>query len=178
MPTDKNSEKYDLDNGTFAERLKAARKKVHLTGKNVAEITGMNYQTYMSYEMNKNLPSAENLIKISNALGVSTDYLLKGYDAINETPKLKKSHVIQLPTGSNMSDISPLIDEITEMLRLDKNVNFEGKPLDAEARKLIFIELCLMQSDLVFGESDVDNKILGNKVKAFRLMHRKAQEIK
>lgn len=63
---------------TLNQRLKKAREQLHLTGKEVAGKAGINYQTYMNYEKGSSLPTAENLVRISNILGVSTDYLLKG----------------------------------------------------------------------------------------------------
>lgn len=70
----------------FQQRLIKARKNIHFTGKNVADKAGIKYQTYMNYENKGSLPSAENLIKLSSVLGVSIDYLLKGYESITDPP--------------------------------------------------------------------------------------------
>lgn len=119
---------------TFAQRLKAARKNIHRTGKDVAEMAGMNYQTYMSYENDTRsiLPSAENLIKISNVLGVSTDYLLKGDKSVKFVPGGQNVD----DSSSDESDIDVFINKIIDLLSNDKNVNFRGYPITSDNAKL------------------------------------------
>lgn len=60
---------------TIAESFKRFRKEHGLTQAQVANALGVTQQAYQVYE-NKTVPTATVLIKISNAFGVSTDYLL------------------------------------------------------------------------------------------------------
>ena len=62
----------------MGQRIASARKAKNLTQEQLAELSGVSYQTISSAELNKKSLRAENIIKISQALGVSTDYLLTG----------------------------------------------------------------------------------------------------
>jgi transcriptional regulator with XRE-family HTH domain len=62
----------------LGKRLKIIRKERKATQKEIAQVLGINYQQLNKYECGQNLPPAEMLVKISNALGVTTDYLLTG----------------------------------------------------------------------------------------------------
>lgn len=67
---------------TIAESLKRFRKDFKLTQAQVADKLGMLQQSYYKYESGKNMPSAEFVLNLANAYGVSTDYLL----GLSDTP--------------------------------------------------------------------------------------------
>lgn len=60
----------------FSERLKALRIKNQVTQKEIAEYLNIKTNAYQNYEYGKREPNIDNLIKISNYLNVSADYLL------------------------------------------------------------------------------------------------------
>ncbi len=60
----------------FSERLKNLRKQAHLTQVDVAEKLGISQQAYASWERGIKKPTQENLVKISQVLNVSIDYLV------------------------------------------------------------------------------------------------------
>ena len=60
----------------ISESLKRCREHFNLTQAQVAESIGILQQTYYKYEAGKNVPSADVVVKLANAYGVSTDYLL------------------------------------------------------------------------------------------------------
>jgi len=62
----------------MGKRLKAERKKYHLTQENIAEMLDISVKHYSEVERGITGLSIENIIKISNILNVTTDYLLKG----------------------------------------------------------------------------------------------------
>lgn len=62
----------------MGQRIASARKAKNLTQEQLAELSGVSYQTISSAELNKKSLRAENIIKISQALVVSADYLLTG----------------------------------------------------------------------------------------------------
>ena len=62
----------------MGQRIASARRAKNLTQEQLAELSSVSYQTISSAELNKKSLRAENIIKISQALGVSTDYLLTG----------------------------------------------------------------------------------------------------
>ena len=59
-------------------RLKRYRIENHLTQEELAEKAGITPQTVSSAELGKKALRPENIIRISSALGISTDYLLLG----------------------------------------------------------------------------------------------------
>lgn len=60
----------------FSERLKKLRKDAGLTQVDVAEKLGISQPAYASWERGVKKPTQENLVKLSNILCVSVDYLL------------------------------------------------------------------------------------------------------
>ena len=60
----------------IAESLKRFRKEFKLTQSQVAATLGILQQTYYKYESGKNTPSAEIVVDLADAYGVSADYLL------------------------------------------------------------------------------------------------------
>lgn len=74
---------------TFKENVGAAlrrfRIKFNLNQRVVAKRIGIPYQSYQTYEYGKSVPSAEVIVKIADAYGVSTDYLLGRSDMPNPT---------------------------------------------------------------------------------------------
>ena len=62
----------------MGQRIASARKAKNLTQEQLAELSGVSYQTISSAQLNKKSLRAENIIKISQVLGVSTGYLLTG----------------------------------------------------------------------------------------------------
>lgn len=60
----------------FAERLKELRKQAHLTQVELAKRLGIGQSSYADWERGRKKPTQENLVKISQVLGVSIDYLV------------------------------------------------------------------------------------------------------
>ncbi|PYP90834.1 MAG: hypothetical protein DMG65_10010 [Candidatus Angelobacter sp. Gp1-AA117] len=63
---------------TLGDRIREVREERGWTLEKLAEKTGLSRSFLSEVENNKATPSAESVLKISNALGVSLDYLLKG----------------------------------------------------------------------------------------------------
>jgi len=62
----------------FAERLKKARNDRGLSQTELAKLVGIHYTQIGRYEKKGAQPSADVLSKLSNALGVSSDFLTNG----------------------------------------------------------------------------------------------------
>lgn len=60
----------------FEQRLKAARRRRSLTQAQLAQRMGLPTSSIGHFESGARQPSAANLVRLANALGVSTDYLL------------------------------------------------------------------------------------------------------
>lgn len=66
---------YKIEMG---KRLKEQRKYNHLTQEKIAEMLNISVKHYSEVERGITGLSVENIIKVSNILNVSIDYLLKG----------------------------------------------------------------------------------------------------
>ncbi len=62
----------------MGERLRRQRKQQHLTQEQLAECLNISIKHYSEAERGLVGLSVENLIKVSEVLGISLDYLLKG----------------------------------------------------------------------------------------------------
>ena len=63
---------------SFGKRLRWLRQQQKLTQTQVAEATAITRGNICNYELDKFIPTGENLLKISSFFNVSTDWLLTG----------------------------------------------------------------------------------------------------
>ena len=75
----------------IGHHISSARKSKKMTQEALAELADVSYQTISSAELGKKALRPENIIKISQALQVSTDYLLTGNRADRQS-KYKRLH--------------------------------------------------------------------------------------
>lgn len=69
----------------FSERLKTLRKEAGLTQVDVANKLGITQPAYASWERGVKKPTQENLVKISQVLNVSIDYLVgNSYEGVKK----------------------------------------------------------------------------------------------
>jgi transcriptional regulator with XRE-family HTH domain len=71
----------------FANRLKELRKQKNLSQTELGEIAKLHYTHIGRFERGLSKPNGETLMRLSEALGVSSDYLLEGIT--NEAAKAK-----------------------------------------------------------------------------------------
>lgn len=76
---------------SLGKRITNARKKLDMNQKELAEKCGITEATLSRYENELREPKGEVVVKIANALDVSTDYLLGRTDNRNLTVKDEKS---------------------------------------------------------------------------------------
>lgn len=89
----------------FAERLKKARNDRGLSQTELAKLVGIHYTQIGRYEKKGAQPSAEVLSKLSNALGVSSDYLTNGTsDDLAESSLTDKELLNQFKAIEKMGD--------------------------------------------------------------------------
>ena len=69
----------------FSERLKESRKRAGITQEALAKKIGVERSSVGKYESTGTIPSPDVLAKISQVLGVSTDYLLTGKNAKSDS---------------------------------------------------------------------------------------------
>lgn len=92
------------------ERLKTLRIKKNLSQNDMAESLQIPVTTYRSYEQGKREPNHDTLVKISNILNVTTDYLL-GREASFPTTDSMPDTFSKLPTDIQ-NDITNLMQHI------------------------------------------------------------------
>lgn len=108
---------YDFDK--MIERIKKIKKEKGLTNKQLSELAGVPYGT-----LNKILgsetkePSINAIIKISIALGVSTDYIINGTEEKNSPPELddERENIVKLLRTLKDSELEELESFIDYLL--------------------------------------------------------------
>jgi phage repressor protein C with HTH and peptisase S24 domain len=97
------------DKEGFAARLKMARGKIGITQQVLANKIGVSLTTIQNYEAGQ-IPKGGNAADLSEALGCSTDWLLKGNGDVKEKTSAKTEHDGLLDeTGAEMLFV-PLVD--------------------------------------------------------------------
>lgn len=84
----------------IADSLKGIRKSKNMTQKQVADIIGINTQTYATYERGRNEAPAEIIIRLSYLYNLPTDILLQR----DNVTKDKKSIMEQLDSFNEVID--------------------------------------------------------------------------
>lgn len=95
------------------QRIIDRRKKLGITQETLAEISDVTTQFVSYAESGKRAMRPENLLKIANALGVSTDYLLTG-DIVDKDLLLLSEKLSKL-TPSQLRIIENIIDECNNL---------------------------------------------------------------
>lgn len=112
----------------FSERLKNLRKQAHLTQVDVAEKLGISQQAYASWERGVKKPTQDNLVKISQILNVSIDYLVGNS---NERVKEDKLDNVELLFRMNSKGLT---EEEKEIFKKEL-IEFMEKRKEAFQRK-------------------------------------------
>lgn len=68
------------------------RKKRGYTQADIAKILNIGRAAYTSYEIGKNTPTTDSILKLADFYNVSTDYLLGRYKTTNKTTKQERLH--------------------------------------------------------------------------------------
>lgn len=77
--------RLDMENAllyNIGKRLSASRKKAGLTQEQLGEMAGLSIKMISAAENGHKAMRPENIVKICECLSISTDYLLKGTDAM------------------------------------------------------------------------------------------------
>lgn len=101
----------------LGSRLKQLRKQKRWTQKELAGKVDIRFQQLNKYESGLNIPPAEMLVRLADALGTSVDYLLTG-NPVEDSP-LASSRLFQrfkMLEGMNPSDREAIITLIDAMI--------------------------------------------------------------
>lgn len=139
------------------ENLKYFRELKGYTGKNFAELLGVSYTTYMSYENKNSEPKLNLLVKMASILGITVDELLG-----NENKNEIYSNGLKAIESLNFK-VDELYDEehqktMLYIKRIDSN--YEEIILSVEKNAFIFVI-----TDIISMAEEEKNKIIREKVK-------------
>lgn len=90
---------------TFGERLKGLREQKGLSQEELSHIVGISQTVISSYECDKSKPKFENIIPLSDALGVSLDILFDKDTSFNDK-QIKQFLYSQRDILSSSSDMN------------------------------------------------------------------------
>lgn len=91
---------------SIAERIKTARVRCGLTQELLTEKMSVSGSTIARWEQGKGFPRADELAALSDVLGVSTDYLIKGQEPV--TVDVINSTIQNNVTGDNNITTAPI----------------------------------------------------------------------
>lgn len=98
----------------MGKRIVSRRKQLRLTQEELAERAGITPQTISTAELGKKAMRPENIIRISEALGVSTDYLLLG--KVTDTDEQLLSKRIFTLTASQYRHLEDIVNSFIDMV--------------------------------------------------------------
>jgi transcriptional regulator with XRE-family HTH domain len=117
---------------SFAERLKALRKRKGYSQTELAELIDVHYTQISRYERSETIPNAQVVVNIAKALESTVDYLVSGPSLVSDTAE---TVVIQLNHPKAMQLLSAL-EELDLIHILKKNIHPSQKLSDKYAGKL------------------------------------------
>ncbi len=117
----------------FGARLKGLRKQKNWAQKELAAQVGIRFQQLNKYESGLNIPPAEMLVKLAEALGVSVDFLLTG-NPVEDSPLassrlFRRFKVLEALTADDQKTVIKVIDAIIAKERMASAL----APVDAAA---------------------------------------------
>ena len=108
----------------FSERLKNLRKQANLTQVDVAAKLGISQQAYASWERGVKKPTQENLVKISQILKVSIDYLVGNSNEYLKEDELDNVEILFRMNSNGLTEEEKLIfkKELIEFMKERKKL--------------------------------------------------------
>ena len=88
----------------FAERLKELRKQAHLTQVELSKRLGVGQSSYADWERGKKKPTQKNLVKLSQVLNVSIDYLVGNSDEEITNNELENIEILFRKYSEDLTD--------------------------------------------------------------------------
>lgn len=106
----------------FGARLKNLRKQKNWPQKELAAKVGLRFQQLNKYESGLNIPPAEMLVKLADALGVSVDFLLTG-NPVEDLPLasarlFRRFKVLEVLDSDDQETIIKVIDAMVAKQRM------------------------------------------------------------
>lgn len=109
----------NLNKKMLGKRIKHAREEKKLTQEKLAELIGVSTVYISHLEIGSKTPSLETLIKISNTLEVSIDYLLA--NNLNTSIDYLKGDIAKILNSCSTKDISLILALIKTIVEHNEN---------------------------------------------------------
>jgi transcriptional regulator with XRE-family HTH domain len=110
----------ELNKKLLGKRIREARLKKDLTQENLAETINVSSFYISRLESGSKSPSLETLVKISNALEVSIDYLLA--NTLHTSKDYLRGDIASLLNNCSANDLNLIITIIEAIIEHNKNV--------------------------------------------------------
>ena len=99
----------------IGKRIKSCRKEIGLTQEQLAELMDVTPQMISSAENGSKGIRPENIIKFSNALNISCDYILTGCTGITDL-----NHILEYSNNLDVNEIEQLIKLLQLLQKIAK----------------------------------------------------------
>lgn len=143
----------------FGNRLKALRKSLNYTQKELGEKLNISARVVGYYEANERFPDKYTLNRIADLFNVSTDYLLGRTDIESPVSSSNKETL----NVKDEKDIEKALNTALEQLEhSQEGLMFSGEPLDDETRELLKISL---ENSMRLAKQIAKNKFTPKKYK-------------
>jgi Zn-dependent peptidase ImmA (M78 family)/DNA-binding XRE family transcriptional regulator len=116
----------------FGDRLKMARKMIGLSQQKLGELAGVSKMSISKYERDLSIPKSKVLIKLSKALNVSIEYLLRPIEVSFSEPEFRKHS--RLTKKNEEKIIQKTHDWVERYLQVESLFNDTKKYSPAEYR--------------------------------------------
>ena len=113
----------DTKNVNLSVRLKQQRMQTGLSQKEFAEKINLAYAQYNRYERGDNVPNAETLSKLADALNISVDYLLEGEEKDAATANFEDKDLLKLfqeVEGLDKEDKDYIKKVVSDLVKIKK----------------------------------------------------------
>lgn len=126
---------------SFSLRIKSLRKEKKKTQQDIADLLKVRRSTYGEYERGKILPPMDKMKILADYFSVSVDYLVSGKQEMEVSEEI---------------DVSYNLKRALNHLKKDKNLTFDGKPLNEESREMLIslIENGLKMANILEKRND------------------------
>ena len=120
---------------SVGKRLRVLREDLGLKQDSLADLLDVNRASISLYESNKRTPSQKILMKYADIFDVSTDYILKGYQAPTEGQDYITINVYgSIPAGIPIEAIEDISDtEDLSLKEYDRNKEYLGLVVDGDS---------------------------------------------
>ena len=118
-----------MKNDTLGGRIKALRKREHMSQAELAAKIGVSPSAIGMYEQSRRTPDNETLKEFCKIFNVTSDYLIGLTD---------NTDFVSYENIEREYDVSEVLDDFTKKLSEQDSLMFDGQPLTQEEKEQVF----------------------------------------